>query len=57
MSWLRKNFITPVFVVGFYCILSIFDSADTSLTLSDLFIFLLKLFNIHLTQGFAWTIK
>ncbi|MHB8809572.1 MAG: hypothetical protein ACYC9M_06110 [Desulfobulbaceae bacterium] len=55
MSWIRKNIITPVYVVGFYCILSIFDSADTSLTLTDLFIFVLKLFNIHLTQGFAWT--
>ena len=49
MSWVRKNIITPVYVVGFYCILSIFDSTDPSLTLTDHFIFLLKLFNIHLT--------
>jgi hypothetical protein len=49
MSWFRKNIITPVYVVGFYCILSIFDSTDPSLTLTDHFIFLLKLFNIHLT--------
>ncbi|MHB8791486.1 MAG: hypothetical protein ACYDBT_16600 [Desulfobulbaceae bacterium] len=48
MSWLRKNFIAPVYVVGFYCVLSIFDSADASLTLTDHFLFLLKLFNIHL---------
>ncbi len=49
MSWLRKNFVTPVFVVGFYCILSIFDSSDRNLSLGDHFIFLLKLFNIHVS--------
>lgn len=49
MSWFRRNIATPVYVVGFYCILSIFDSSDGNLTLTDHFIFLLKLFNIHLT--------
>ncbi len=48
MSWLRKNIVTPVYVVGFYCLLSIFDSSDRSLTLGDHFNFFLKLFNIHL---------
>jgi len=47
MSWFRKNIITPVYVVGFYCLLSIFDSSDDKLTLTDHFIFLCKLFNIH----------
>ena len=45
-SWFRKNIVTPVYVVGFYCLLSIFDSSST-LTLTDHFIFLFKLFNIH----------
>lgn len=49
ISWVRRNIVTPVYVVGFYCILSIFDSTDPALTLTDHFIFLLKLFNIHLT--------
>ena len=48
-SWLRKNIITPGYVVVFYCILSIFDSSDRTLTLTEHFIFLLKLFNIHLS--------
>ena len=48
-SWLRRNIITPVYVVGFYCILSTFDSSDRTLTLSEHFIFLLKLFNINLS--------
>lgn len=47
MSWFRKNIFTPVCVVGFYCLLSIFDSADSTLTLTDHFIFLLRLFNFH----------
>lgn len=49
ISWLRKNLITPVYVVGFYCLISIFDSSDPTLTLTDHFIFLLKLFNIYLS--------
>ena len=48
-SWLRKNIITPIYVVGFYCVLSIFDSTDGTLPLTEHFIFLLKLFNIYLS--------
>jgi hypothetical protein len=48
VSWLRRNIITPVYVVGFYCLLSIFDTTDATLGLSDHLIFLLKLFHIHL---------
>ncbi len=48
-SWFRKNIATPVYVVGFYCILSIFDSSARDLSLSDHFIFFLKLFNIYLS--------
>lgn len=48
ISWFRKHIITPVYVVGFYCLLSIFDSSDVDLTLTDHFIFLFKLFNIYL---------
>ncbi len=49
MSWFRKHIINPVYVVGFYCLLSIFDSSDPTLSLGDHFRFLLKLFLIHLT--------
>ena len=48
-SWFRKNIVTPVYVVGFYCVLSIFDDIDSNLTLTDHFNFMLKLFNIHLS--------
>ena len=48
-SWFRNNIVTPVYVVGFYCLLSIFDSPGSTLTLTEHFIFLLKLFNIHLS--------
>lgn len=47
-SWLRRNIITPGYVVGFYCLLSIFDSSDPTLGLGDRFHFLLHLFNLHL---------
>lgn len=49
ISWFRKNILSPVYVVGFYCLLSIFDSPDSNLPLADHFIFLLKLFNINLS--------
>lgn len=48
MTWLRKNIVNPVFVIGFYCVLSIFDDPDRSLTIADNFKFLLRLFAINL---------
>ncbi len=49
MTWTRRNIITPVYVVGFYCLLSVFDNTDTQLSLMDHFVFVLKLFNIYLS--------
>lgn len=48
MSWLRKNIISPFCVIGFYCMLSIFDDPNRDLTIVDNFSFLLRLFNLHL---------
>lgn len=49
MSWLTKNLIKPLSIIGFYCLLSIFDNPDRELNLADYGIFFLKLFNIHLS--------
>lgn len=48
MSWLKKNIISPFCVIGFYCVLSIFDDPDRTLTIVDNFAFLFRLFNLHL---------
>lgn len=45
MSWLRRNIVSPFCVIGFYCVLSIFDDPDRNLTILDNFAFLLRLCN------------
>jgi len=44
MSWLKRNIINPFCVVLFYCVLSVFDDPDRTLTAMDNFAFLLRLF-------------
>ncbi|OGQ97984.1 MAG: hypothetical protein A2521_03330 [Deltaproteobacteria bacterium RIFOXYD12_FULL_57_12] len=49
LSWFWKNVVNPGYIVGFYCLLSIFDDPDRSLTIKYNFLFLLRLFNINLS--------
>lgn len=45
-SWFRRNVIARVVVIGFYCIVLIFDSPDRNLSLGDYFVFVFSLINV-----------
>lgn len=46
-GWFRRNVVARVAVIGFYCIVLIFDSPDRILSLSDYFVFVFSLVNIR----------
>lgn len=45
-SWFRRNVVARVVVIGFYCIVLIFDSPDRNLSLNDYFVFVFSLINV-----------
>lgn len=46
--WFRRQVLSRVGVVVFYCFVLIFDNPDRSLSIQDNFVFVFSLFNIHL---------
>ncbi len=47
-SLIKRRVLKPMAVIGFYCLLSIFDDPDRSLVITTHFKFFFRLFNIHL---------
>lgn len=45
-GWFRKHVVARVVVIGFYCLVLIFDSPDRTLSLADYFRFVFSLVNI-----------
>lgn len=50
-SWFRQRVIQPALVIGFYCLVSIFDDPDRSHHLGVHVSFLLRLFNLQTLLG------